>query len=285
MKRTVIKIDEEKCNGCGQCVNGCHEGALQMIDGKAKLVSELYCDGLGACIGDCPEGAIMLEEREAEPYSETAVMERISRMGEKVILAHLKHLKDHNETGYFSEGIKYLDDNGIKINLEPLLRDEFVRIETPVMNHGGGCPGSQERNFVPLGGVTNVSLQSELTHWPIQLHLANPSANHFHNADLLIAADCVPFSIPDFHGRFLKGKKLVIACPKLDSNKEVYLEKLRVLIDESRINTIHVVIMEVPCCGGLLKMAELAVETASRKVPVKYTVVGIRGNIIEEEWL
>lgn len=284
MKRTVIKIDEEKCNGCEQCVNGCHEGALQMIDGKARLVSELYCDGLGACIGECPEGAITLEEREAEPYSEFAVMERISKLGERTILAHLKHLKDHNETGYFGEGIKYLDDRGIRVNLASLLQSEFAQTENH-HDHGGGCPGSRERAFVPVNTEAQVSAQSELTHWPIQLHLANPSANHFHGADLLLAADCVPFSIPDFHGRFLKGKKLVIACPKLDTNKEVYLEKLRILIDESRINTINVVIMEVPCCSGLLKMAELALETASRKVPVKYTVVGIRGNIIEEEWL
>ncbi len=285
MKRTVIKIDEEKCNGCEQCVNGCHEGALQMIEGKARLVSELYCDGLGACIGECPEGAITLEEREAQPYSETAVMERISKLGERTILAHLKHLKDHNEMGFFSEGVKYLDEHGIQVNLSSLLEKEFVQIENHHHGHGGGCPGSRERAFVPVSTEAQVSVQSELTHWPIQLHLANPSANHFHGADLLLAADCVPFSIPDFHGRFLKGKKLVIACPKLDSNKESYLEKLRILIDESRVNTINVVIMEVPCCSGLLKMAEIALETASRKVPIKYTVVGIRGKVIEEEWL
>lgn len=285
MKRTVIKIDEEKCNGCEQCVNGCHEGALQMIEGKARLVSELYCDGLGACIGECPEGAITLEEREAEPYNEAAVMERISKQGEKVILAHLKHLKDHNEMGFFAEGVKFLDDNGITIDLAKLMNKEILHIEQPSAGHSGGCPGSRERAFIPAGAGTQVSAQSELTHWPVQLHLANPSAAHFQNADVLLAADCVPFSIADFHSRFLKGKKLVIACPKLDSNKEVYVEKLRVMIDESRVNTLNVVIMEVPCCSGLLKLAELAVESSSRKVPIKCTVVGIRGDVIEEEWL
>jgi NAD-dependent dihydropyrimidine dehydrogenase PreA subunit len=285
MKRTVIKIDEEKCSGCGECVNGCHEGALQMIDGKARLVSELYCDGLGACIGTCPEGAIILEEREAEPYSETSVMKRIFRQGDKVILAHLKHLKDHNEMDYFSEGIKFLEDNSIKINLSSLTKIEINPIGNINNNQTGGCPGSKEQSFGSGNNEVQIFGQSELTHWPIQLHLANPSAGHFIGSDLLIAADCVPFSIPDFHNRFLKGKKLVIACPKLDINKEVYVEKLKVLIEETKINTINVVIMEVPCCGSLLKLAELAAESSLRKVPIKFIVVGIKGDIIEEKWL
>lgn len=285
MKRTIITIDEEKCNGCEECVNGCHEGALQMIDGKARLVSELYCDGLGACIGTCPEGAITLEEREAEPYSETAVMNRVSKMGEKVILAHLKHLKDHNETGYLNEGVEYLKNNSININLNSLFEQKLNVIENSEPQHTG-CPGSRQKSFTNIQNtVADESAGSELTHWPIQLHLINPSANHFKNCDLLIAADCVPFSISNFHSKFLKNKKLVIACPKLDSGKEIYIEKLRVLIEETRINTLNVVIMEVPCCSGILKLAQLAVESSNRKVPIKYTVVGVQGNIIEDEWL
>jgi ferredoxin len=286
MKRTIITIDDEKCNGCEECVNGCHEGALQMIDGKAKLVSELFCDGLGACIGTCPTGAILLEEREAEAYSELAVIERISKQGEKVIFAHLKHLKDHNELAYFKEGVQYLKDNNIKADLSSLFNENLnvININTPVHT---GCPGSKERSFVKseTDFKQEIAASSELTHWPIQLHLANPSASHFEGCDLLLAADCVPFSIGNFHSKFLKNKKLVIACPKLDSNKQVYAEKLKVLIDNTKINTIHVVIMEVPCCSGLLQLAEQAVASSDRKVPVKYTVVGIRGNIIEEEWL
>lgn len=286
MKRTIITIDEEKCNGCEECVNGCHEGALQMIDGKARLVSELFCDGLGACIGTCPEGAIILEEREAEPYSELAVIERISKMGEKVILAHLKHLKDHNELAYFKEGVEYLKANNIKADLSTLFNQNLNLINMDTPQHTG-CPGSQERAFKKPNTEINeeVASSSELTHWPIQLHLANPAASHFVGCDLLLAADCVPFSISNFHSKFLKNKKLVIACPKLDSNKEVYIEKLKVMIEQSKINTLNVVIMEVPCCSGLLKLAELAVESSERKVPVKYTVVGIQGDIIEEEWL
>jgi NAD-dependent dihydropyrimidine dehydrogenase PreA subunit len=285
MKRTIIKIDEEKCSGCGECVNGCHEGALQMIEGKARLVSELFCDGLGACIGTCPEGAIILEEREAEPYSETSVMERISKQGEKVILAHMKHLKDHNEKGYLAEGIKFLETHGINVNLSSLVNFDIKTSENVHNLHSGGCPGSRERIFESEKQGLSVTGSSELTHWPVQLHLVNPSAGHFAGADLLIAADCVPFSIPDFHIRFLKGKKLVIACPKLDSNKEVYVEKLKILIEETKINSIIVVIMEVPCCSGLLKLAETAVKSSSRKVPIKYSVVGIKGDVIAEEWL
>jgi len=285
MKRTIITIDEQKCNGCEECVNGCHEGALQMIDGKARLVSELYCDGLGACIGTCPEGAITLEERDAEPYSEIAVMDRISKMGEKVILAHLKHLKDHNEIGYLNEGIEYLKENSINVNLNSLFERKLSVVESIEPQHTG-CPGSRQKTFTNVRNVVaDETVGSELTHWPIQLHLINPNASHFNNCDLLIAADCVPFSISNFHTKFLKNKKLVIACPKLDSGKEIYMEKLKVLIEESCINTLNVVIMEVPCCSGLLKLAQLAVDSSNRKVPVKYTVVGIQGDIMEEEWL
>lgn len=286
MKRTIITIDEAKCNGCEECVNGCHEGALQMIDGKAKLVSELFCDGLGACIGTCPEGAIVLEEREAEPYSELAVIERISKQGEKVILAHLNHLKDHNEMVYFKEGVEYLKANNIKADLSSLFNQGINVINNDKPQHTG-CPGSRERAFTKPDNnvIDEIPSASELSHWPIQLHLANPSASHFNGCDLLLAADCVPFSISNFHSRFLKNKKLVIACPKLDSNKQIYVDKLRIMIEESKINTLHVVIMEVPCCGGLLQLAEQAVAASGRKVPVKYSVVGIQGDVIEEEWL
>ena len=290
MKRTIITIDEEKCNGCEECINGCHEGALQMIDGKAKLVSELFCDGLGACIGTCPTGAIILEEKEAEAYSELAVIKRISKQGEKVIIAHLNHLKDHNEHAYFKEGVEFLKENNVKVDLSSLYNQNLnvLNQNTPQNTpQHTGCPGSKERTFVKndIEVKEEIASSSELTHWPIQLHLANPSASHFNGCDLLLAADCVPFSIRNFHSRFLKNKKLVIACPKLDSNKQVYIDKLRIMIEESKINTLNVVIMEVPCCGGLLQLAEQAAASSDRKVPVKYSVVGIQGDIIEEEWL
>jgi ferredoxin len=290
MKRTIIKIDEEKCNGCGDCVNGCHEGALQLFDGKAKLVSELYCDGLGVCIGECPEGAITLEEREAVPYDEIAVMNRISKEGNNVILAHLKHLKDHNESGYLNQAVDYLNSRLIKIDLTKLEgnQKQMFNIIKESENSVSSCPGSKTMSFAKLAikenNYSNMQISSQLTHWPIQMHLLNPVANHFKNADVVLAADCCAFSFGDFHNQFLKGRILAIACPKLDSNKEVYIEKIALMIDEAKINTLNIIIMEVPCCGGLLQIAKLALESAKRKIPIKLTVIGIRGNIIKEEW-
>jgi len=265
MKRTVIKIDEELCNGCGVCVSGCHEGALQLIDGKARMISDLYCDGLGACIGECPVGAIEFEMREAEPYNEYAVMERISPKGEKTIRAHLLHLKAHNEMDYIKQGLDYLKEHNIKIDLSGIEETE-LSVQTELMQN-------------------NTSITSQLRQWPVQLHLLNPQAQYFKQADVVLAADCIAYAYGDFHNRFLKNHTLAIACPKLDNNKEAYIEKLTAMIDHSLINTLTVVIMEVPCCGGLLQIAEIAVSNAKRRIPVKLIVVGIDGNIITEEWI
>ncbi|MEA4936205.1 hypothetical protein SDC9_146923 [bioreactor metagenome] len=291
MKRTIIKIDDELCNGCEACVQGCHEGALQMIDGKARLISELFCDGLGACIGECPVGAITLEEREAEPYDEIATLLRMIPKGENTIIAHLKHLKEHGEFEYLKQAVTYLKTNQIPVDFS-IVHNMVV----PSHNHtGGGCPGSREISFSSPKTVTSgfkmvapvVSKPSatELRQWPVQLHLLNPHAGYFQGADVVLAADCVPFSFPDFHNKFLAGKSLAIACPKLDSNKESYVEKLKLMIKDSKINTLYVVIMEVPCCGGLLSLAMKAVNEAGRKIPVKLSVIGIKGEILEEEWV
>ena len=287
MKRTIIKIDEEKCTGCGVCVSGCHEGALQIIDDKARLVSELFCDGLGACIGECPEGAITLEEREAQPYDEIKVMDRISKSGKATIMAHLRHLRDHNEKEYVKQGLQYLQDHKIF----PEIIEEFKK-ETHTMNHethhGGSCPGSRMMDFTKNTNnqsSSDVAVESQLRQWPIQLHLLSPTASYFRNADIVIAADCVAFSYGNFHNDFLKGKSLVIACPKLDSNTESYIEKIKLMIDEAKINTITVIMMEVPCCGGLLQIVRLAMQQASRKVPVKAVYISIQGKILNEEWI
>jgi ferredoxin len=299
MKRTIIKIDETLCNGCEACVSGCHEGALQMIDGKARMVSELFCDGLGACIGDCPVGAITLEEREAEPYDEIATIERMIPKGEKTILAHLKHLKEHGETEYLKQGVGYLRAKGINIDFAQVHNHGAVgcaskpaAVPTPQVHTA--CPGSRELSFgtpkpaaasftmaaaVPQGNV------SQLRQWPVQLHLLNPQASYFQSADVVLAADCVPFSFPDFHNRFLAGKTLAIACPKLDSNQEIYIEKLKMMIQQSKINTLTVVIMEVPCCGGLLRLAQKAVTESGIKIPLKLVVVGVKGDVLKEEWV
>lgn len=306
MKRDILKIDEELCNGCGQCVPNCHEGALQVIDGKVRLVSELMCDGLGACIGHCPEGAITIESREAEPYSEVRVMEQMKDKGKNTITAHLKHLKDHGETGFLKEGVVYLKEyrSDLKFNLDEVLNEVHnhgklvsatveaaVNAEHKHMHHhaheGGGCPGSRAMVIEkPSDSVYGTeSVQSELRQWPVQMHLINPNASYFRNSDLLLAADCVAYSIGGFHSKYLKDKSLAIACPKLDHGTDIYVEKLKALIDVAMVNTITVMIMEVPCCGGLLQMVKSAVSGATRKVPVKLMVAGITGEILREEWV
>jgi NAD-dependent dihydropyrimidine dehydrogenase PreA subunit len=322
MERDIIKIDEEKCNGCGLCVPNCHEGALQVIDGKVRLVSELMCDGLGACIGYCPEGAITVEKREAEPYDEIAVISEMVKKGANTVIAHLKHLKDHHEYGYLEEGTAWLEvhsrDLAFPVNevLETINRrdgqpqpgraeghQEEQQQDRNMQQHhqhgqqhngqlkqhqhGGGCPGSAERLIAPAAVLTATpgEMPSQLTHWPVQMHLVNPNSPAYRGADLLLAADCVAFSFGSFHSNFLKGKALAIACPKLDHGTETYIEKLTIMIDNARVNTITVMMMEVPCCGGLMQMVRTAMSRAARKVPVKTIIVSIDGKILHEEWV
>jgi NAD-dependent dihydropyrimidine dehydrogenase PreA subunit len=299
MKREIIKIDEEKCNGCGLCIPSCPEGALQIIDGKARLVSDLMCDGLGACIGECPEGAIEIEEREAEPYNEAAVIREIVKFGENTVVAHLKHLLDHNEMRYFEIALEHLEENAgnLAFNLETALDKVYAK------SMGGdcaysGCPGSKSFDFnidpdkveqaaslEPMVVAAPVELKSELRQWPVQMHLINPNAPNFHNAEVVLAADCVAFSVGNFHQKYLRGKSLAIACPKLDHGKEVYVEKLKTMIDEAQIRELHVLVMEVPCCSGLVHIANLAREAAARKIPVKKTVIGIKGDVLQESYI
>jgi len=299
MLREIIHIDEEKCNGCGNCIPTCHEGALQIIDNKAVLVSDLMCDGLGACIGHCPEGALRIEKKEAEPYNETAVMSQMILKGKNVVIAHLKHLKEHNEKELLKEGVRYLWENKELLEFNPAEVVEAVHGLKPVSQtfhlvdhsgHGSGCPGSASMVFSAqnqdlINDKEEFTLSSLLTHWPVQLHLVNPASEHFRNADLLVAADCTAFSNGDFHRTFLKNKKLVIACPKLDHGLDVYLEKLTRLVKESKVNTITVLRMEVPCCGGLLKIVKEAINRSGIKVPVKEIVISIQGQVLTEEWV
>ncbi len=303
MIREIVRIDEEKCNGCGICVPNCHEGALQIIDGKARLVSELMCDGLGACIGHCPEGAITVESREAEAYDEVAVIAQMVKMGKNTVFAHLKHLQEHNETGYLQQATGWLRANRESLpfsisEVHALLNSDGRNPTRPTgdvesaPSSGGGCPGSASRAFVPDAQFrmapapsATAGKSSELSHWPVQLHLINPAAAHYQGADLLVAADCVGFAHGDFHRTFLAGKKLVIACPKLDQGTDIYIQKLIRLVDEARVNTITVAIMEVPCCGGLIRMVTQALDMARRKVPVKIIVVSAKGEILKEEWI
>ncbi|MDP1621850.1 MAG: 4Fe-4S binding protein [Bacteroidales bacterium] len=288
MKRKIIQIDEEKCNGCGICIPNCHEGAMQLIDGKARLISDLFCDGLGACIGHCPEGAIEIIQREAEPYDERKVMEMMVPKGRNTILAHLSHLKDHNETEFLQQAIDFLKENNIMMTPE----------KTENHSHGEcGCPGSMAKDFrteSPMvetqtnaethSNASQLPATSELRQWPVQLHLLNPQASYFKNADVVLGADCAAFAMGDFHARFLKGKSIAIACPKLDSNKESYVQKLSSMISDTKINSLTVVMMEVPCCSGLLHMAQSARSNAGRNIPIKQAIVSLQGEVLEEEW-
>jgi len=292
MIREIVKIDEELCNGCGECVPNCHEGALQIIDGKARLVSELMCDGLGSCIGHCPQGAIAIEEREADKYDEVVVVSQMIKSGKATVFAHLKHLQEHGETGFLNEALEFIKANReampFKISeVHELLHGEKKLSEN---NKGAscGCAGSAPQAFNVAGikiAAPSDEIPSALTQWPVQMHLINPAASYFNKADLLVAADCAGFAYGNFHNDFIKDRKVVIACPKLDHGKEIYVEKLVRLIDESRVNTITTVIMEVPCCGGLSQMIKMAVQMAKRKVPVKEIVISIRGDILAEEWI
>jgi ferredoxin len=268
------------------------------------------CDGLGACIGECPEGAITIEHREAEAYDEALTISKMVSNGKNTVVAHLKHLKDYNEKEYLRQGVEWLLANRDKLNfnLDEVMQEVHnhskgsacgcgdnqpkqaqVNVQQHAHHQGGGCPGSAARSFG--GGMTMaqdnamVSSKSELTHWPVQLHLINPQSGHFRGSNLLLAADCVAFSLGNFHSNYLKGKTLAIACPKLDSNKESYIEKITSLIDDAQVDTITIMKMEVPCCGGLLQLAKMAMERAKRKVPIKMMTVGIQGDILESTWV
>jgi ferredoxin len=274
MKRQIIEINEAKCNGCGKCIPNCPEGALQIIDGKARLVSDLFCDGLGACIGECPLGAISVVEREAEAYDEKTVMlENIIPKGANTIKAHLKHLKDHKENKLLQIAIETLRSKGL--DAPKLMGDRC--------SPGGGCPGTlaklldkrtSERPQTSAGTIT-----SELRQWPVQLHLVNPMAAYFDNADLLISADCVPYAFGDFHRHYLKGKIVITLCPKLDNSMDVYLEKLTELFKQKEINSVTVVRMEVPCCGGTKMLVRKAVANAGKDLNIKIDIISLNGEI------
>ena len=285
MKRKIIHIDDDICTGCGNCIPNCPEGALQMIDGKARLVSDLFCDGLGACLGECPEGAITIEEREAQPYDERGVMATIVKQGSNVIRAHLDHLEEHGETEYHEQALAYLKEQGVEIG-SPAAGSPAAgspAAGSPAAMHTG-CPGARVLDFDrEESNYEDTSARpSELRQWPIQLHLIPPSAPYFEQADVVLAADCVAYTVGDFHKNYLKGKKLAIACPKLDENQDIYLDKLVALIDFAAINSLTVITMEVPCCMGLLQLARSAAEKSERAISINWIKIGIQGDVIQE---
>ncbi|MEE8359389.1 MAG: 4Fe-4S binding protein [Candidatus Omnitrophota bacterium] len=277
-KRKIIKIDEDKCTGCGLCVPNCPEGAIQIIDDKARLISDLFCDGLGACIGECPEGAISIEEREAEAYSEFKVMENIVKQGKNVIKAHLVHLKEHGETKLLDEAMGFLKEN---------------KIECPDFGekaghgaHGHACPGTKMMELAKRTKSTSKSTSksassgettpSELGNWPIQINLVPPFAPYLDGADILIAADCVPFAYPDFHKDLLAGKVLLVGCPKLDDTA-LYKEKLSQILKQNAVKSITYAHMEVPCCFGMIGVLKDAISGSGKNIPFEEVTISVKG--------
>lgn len=276
MKRDMIYIDDEKCDGCGACIPNCPEGAIQIIDGKARLVGEALCDGLGACVGFCPQGAMTVEQRDAEAYDERKVMTNIVRQGMNVVAAHLKHLDDHGQTAYLEEGLDYLREQGIDI---PDYKQPAGAPGAPACGCQGFTP--PERDGAGANATQTGSLESRLRQWPVQLKLVPVKAPYFQNADLLIGADCVPFAHGGFHGDLLKDRAVIVFCPKLDEGIEEYIGKLSRIFMENDIKSITIAHMEVPCCFGTDRVIEAALKKSGKDIPVETKVISIQGEVLE----
>lgn len=262
MIRDIVIIDEDKCDGCGLCVPACAEGAIQMVDGKAKLSADNLCDGLGACLGHCPQDAIKVIKREADEFDEEAVEAHLKETApEKLAAFHAEHQHAPAGGGCPSAQVQ-----------------NFTKPAAPA---GGGCPSARLMNFDNKSeqeGSQEGQRPSELRQWPLQLHLVPPTAPFFQGADVVLAADCAPFALADFHKDILKDKALAIACPKLDDTSP-YVDKITAMITQSGIKSLTVVLMEVPCCGGLLAMAKQAIANSGVDLPLETIVVGIQGDI------
>lgn len=243
VRRKIIEIDELRCDGCGQCILGCAEGALKIVDGKAKVVADKFCDGLGACIGECPQDALTIVEKEADEFDEIAVEEHLSQME----------------------------------------KEPAPKAAAPIT----GCPSAKLQSFAPTAcQAANQPTEHEpsasaLSHWPVQIRLVPPHAPFLKNAHLLVAADCTPMAYPDFHERLLKGKVVLMGCPKFDDVQE-YIDRFAGIFSESDIASVTTVVMEVPCCSGLPTIIKKGMEKAQKSVPMQTVVISTRGQILEE---
>jgi ferredoxin len=243
--RKIVKIDEEKCNGCGLCVSACAESAIQIVDGKARLVREAYCDGLGVCLGECPQGAITIEEREAEEFDPPKVREHLAQV-------------------------------------DPVRAPSTCQLANCCSTEC--CSGSVDQTVESMEAVLDAekveSVPSMLRNWPIQLRLLPVNAPYFNNADVLLAADCTPFACSNFHPQLLSGKVLAVGCPKF-GDAELYTEKLAEILRQNKINSLTIARMEVPCCAGLTRIAHTAVLLSGKSIPVKESIVSVRGEVLE----
>ena len=253
--RKIVHIDEELCDGCGVCIPSCAEGALQIIDGKARLISEKFCDGLGACLGECPQDAIIVEERYAEEFDEALVEEHLAAQGSSAVV-------DELACGCPSSTVTQFDEPGTQ---------------------AAGCPSARVTNLAAPAAVSEtapaVHQASTLRHWPVQLTLVPPSAPFLQGTDLVLAADCVPFAYAGFHQDFLKDHSLLIACPKLD-DAQAHLQKLTDVLKQASVKSLTVVHMEVPCCFGIIHMARQAIQASGKDIPLKEVTIGVRGEVV-----
>ena len=246
--RNIVKIDEDKCNGCGDCVTSCAEGAIEIIDGKAKLVSEIYCDGLGACLGHCPMDAITIEQRDADEFDEKATEEYLAAKKEKA---------------------------------KP-------QAKAQVSAGGGcACPGSMAMKFktntqAEITEGEQGPAASQLGQWPVQLNLVSPSAPYFAGADLLLVADCVPFAMVDFHSRLIQGKPIAIGCPKLD-DMQFYIDKMADIIRANDLASLTVIHMQVPCCSGMTHIAKEAIKLSGVDLSFEDLTIGLQGEFVNSK--
>jgi len=275
--RKIIRIDEEKCDGCGDCVPNCHEGAIRIVNGKARLVSENLCDGLGACLGQCPKGAITIEERPADAFDEKAVAKHLAVLG----------------AGNPGAGVSHGHGLGLRVMPGPIPPRPAAQAQGHAHAHGhgagsSGCPGAMMRELKATGVAAGPAAPasavppkaSRLTHWPVQLALLPPAGRMWQDAHVLIAADCVAFAMPDFQDRLLAGKSLAVACPKLD-DVEPYVEKLTQVFARNSVRSVTVAHMEVPCCMGIVHVVHTAMERSGRTdIPVEDITVALDGKII-----
>ena len=248
MKRKIISIEEATCNGCGNCVTACAEGALQLVNGKARLVKDLFCDGFGDCIGECPTGALVIVEKDCEAYDEQATRRHVKQVGGDDAAARMEEAARRHETKAHDAG-------------------------HAAGHAAGGCPGSRMRftpkaaaasaATPPLAAASGSAMRSELEQWPVQLHLVQPGAPFFKNRELVVLSTCSPVASPDVHWRFIRGRAVAVGCPKLDDT-DGYAEKLGTILREPSIPKVTVVRMEVPCCGGLTMIVREAMQRSGR---------------------
>ena len=255
--RKIININEDLCTGCGSCIPGCPEQAIQLVETargmKARIVKDIYCDGLGACLGACPEGAIVIEERDAEPYNDDATIKRIQDIAPEMLELHRKHIAEHAE--------------------------ELAAMQSSSSHECGVCPASQVLQWTDkaVKSETPIFTQSELRQWPVQLQLIPPSAPFLKNADLIFVADCVPFAYPALHQDLLRKKAVIVCCPKLDDTS-TYTSKIAQIIKTAKPKSIQIIHMTVACCFGLKLLVEDAVAQSGLKIPSEEVIISIKGD-------